>query len=217
MTAEYPPEPWRLRGDLMVSSFLVPDAAVPTRYRHSIPAARRPLAVAGRTVVGVAFVNYRPGGQLTYRELLVAIPSLGPGGQRVTIPEIWVDSPESRQGGRDLWGIPKELASFTWQEGQFGPRATMKVAGSTVASLATRVGGPLAPGHRTVKLPILQHADGGGTVLSHNSVTARLRGLVPSWNFAEDGPLAFLAGRRPTASFALIDSSITFGERVERS
>ncbi len=60
----------------------------------------------------MAFVEYAPRGVLPYRELLVALLVLGRRGVWYTIPRIWVDSAQSRIGGRELWAIPKELASF---------------------------------------------------------------------------------------------------------
>ena len=66
-----------------------------------------------------------PGSDLTYSELLVArrarstsdgagsIPRLsGPLRASLEITDIWVDSPASRNGGRELWAIPKELCDL---------------------------------------------------------------------------------------------------------
>ena len=36
---------------------------------------------------------------------------------------MWVDSPESRAGGRELWGYPKELAEFELAIGSAGGTA----------------------------------------------------------------------------------------------
>ncbi|HCB06324.1 MAG TPA: hypothetical protein DEQ43_19155 [Nocardioides bacterium] len=61
---------------------------------------------------GAAFVSYDEGSPLTYHELLVARPvSTVEHGRRVTITDIWVDSPASVAGGRELWAIPKGCAT----------------------------------------------------------------------------------------------------------
>ena len=65
-------------------------------------------------VYGAAFVSYEEGSPLTYSELLVARPvSTDKDGRRVSITDIWVDSPASVAGGRELWAIPKGLCDFT--------------------------------------------------------------------------------------------------------
>src|SRR5687768_9930059 len=98
----YPPEPWQLHGRACVSVWLVRATALP-------PLPVRPVTVFGRAVVGTAFVDYRPPG-MAYHEVLAAV--LVRRGLRfgVSIPRIWVDSPASLAGGRELWGIPKEPA-----------------------------------------------------------------------------------------------------------
>ena len=91
-TGGYPAAPWRLRGQMWGTLFAV--AGAPGRPRGAYAA---------------AFVSYEPGSPLTYSELLVARPL---GGTRVQVTDIWVDSPASRAGGRELWAIPKELCGL---------------------------------------------------------------------------------------------------------
>ncbi|WP_219993191.1 acetoacetate decarboxylase family protein [Cryobacterium arcticum] len=210
----YPPEPWYLGGTMNVSVFLVSEADLPAGC--DLPNGRRPLRVGSRVVVGVAAVRYLPGGVLDYDELLIAVPSLGRGGFRVTIPQIWVDSATSRQGGRELWGIPKELAEFTGTERAGATSMSMTVDSNPVAAVRARRGLPLLPGMRQLALPILQRLDGRLT-LSHNRVIGRMSGLRASWRFAATGPLGYLHGRRPLLSLALHDAAIIFGMDVTRS
>ena len=74
---------------------------------------------------GAAFVSYEEGSPLTYHELLVARPvSTDAHGRRVTITDIWVDSPASVAGGRELWAIPKGLCDFTFESAHTGPLTT---------------------------------------------------------------------------------------------
>lgn len=212
----YPPEPWYLGGSLLVSVFRVPTAQLPPEFA----AGPRPLALGRHTIVGVAFAQYLPGGALAYDELLVATPTLQRGRPRVTIPQIWVDSPRSLEGGRALWGIPKQPAAFERRVSTKPGRAdAASVAAATadgpIATLRSRVGLPLVPGMRQVALPILQRTATGG-ILSHNRVIGRIRGLRTAWTFDPAGPLGYLAGRTPLASFSLGDASIVFGMDVRR-
>lgn len=201
----YPPEPWYLGGSMLISAFLVPPAALPPL---DIPDGRRALRVGGKVVVGAAFVRYTPGGVLAYDELLIAVPN----GSRVTIPQIWVDSAASMAGGRELWGIPKQLAEFERTDTRDG--ATMAMG--SVASIDARYGRPLLPGMRQVPLTTLQSFD-GRRILSRNRVIGRVSRLRATWTFDPDGPLGYLAGRRPFFSAAIRDASIIFGTKVERS
>ena len=200
----YPPEPWYLGGSLLASAFLVDDGV----FRDALPAGRHALRFGSKVVVGVASASYVPGGVLAYEELLVALPTWGRGGLRITIPQIWVDSAQSREGGRALWGIPKELAVFERSE----TRAAMNGADMVLDS---RTGRALLPGMRQLALPILQSVE-GGSILSHNRVIGRIRSLRARWSFAADGPLGYLAGHTPFVSFAVRDASIVFGMDVER-
>lgn len=202
----YPPEPWHLGGELLVSAFLVPTREVPGAR---LPDGRRPIRWGRRALVGVAFIHYAAGGVLQYEELLVALQSLP--GPVVTIPLIWVDSAESRAGGRELWSIPKELGRFARQETPAGA----SVALDGIARLDADVGSRLVPGMPRLPLTTLQSHD-GRRVLSRNHVLGRIRRMRPRWTFDPDGPLAFLANRRPVFSVAIRDASITFGLDVER-
>jgi hypothetical protein len=60
-------------------------------------------------------VRYREG-TLSYNEVFVG--SVVRRGARVGlwVHGIWVDSPESLWGGRRIWGLPKQLATFTWRD-----------------------------------------------------------------------------------------------------
>jgi hypothetical protein len=212
----YPPEPWYLGGSLLVSAFRVPVAALPGELAEALPRRRTPVVVAGHAVIGVAFARYLPGGVLAYNELLVAAPSLDRAALRYTIPQIWVDSPVSQRGGRELWAIPKQLASFERSDSADAAAVSAATGLGPVARLDARYGRTLPGGMRQLPLPTHQ-ADGLGGTLSHNRVTGRVCALSTRWDFAAEGPLGYLAGRRPLASFALRDASIVFGMDVRRS
>ena len=93
----YPPAPWNMHGQLWLSLFRVREGDHPDREPG---------------VYGAALVSYETPSPLTYSELLVARQVRQAGGRRVNITDIWVDSPDSLEGGRALWAIPKDLCEF---------------------------------------------------------------------------------------------------------
>jgi hypothetical protein len=113
----YPPQPWNLVADARVSVWRVPAADLPAL-------AAQPLVIAGHASVFTAWIDYTPPGQLAYHELLAAVAVKG---RRVScsITEIWVDSEVSRDGGRDLWAIPKDLATLPHLHGDGGHRGRL--------------------------------------------------------------------------------------------
>lgn len=214
---KYPPEPWYLGGTLLVSTFLVPRRQLPS---HMLAAASEagvtPVSVGSRIVASAVFVRYTSGGVLTYDELIGGLLVRRGVSPMVTIPNIWVDSAQSRIGGRELWSIPKHLADFDWVERGGRIAASMSSDGAPVAALDARIGRRLLPGTPPVPLTTAQHLD-GRTVVSHNYIYPTVRSLSAEWTFAADGPMGYLQGRRPTLSVALADASIVFGVDVARS
>lgn len=201
----YPPEPWDLRGQLHASAFLVPLAEVPC----DVPSGCEPVRVGRNGIVGVAWVDYGPGGVMQYRELMATL--LVRKGLRImpTITHIWVDSPSSRDGGRALWGIPKELAEFDFD----GPHLSARDSEGPLAhATITRV---LAlPGRWPSGFRVAQWLDGRPKL---SPVRSRAAVELSRATFSADpsGPLAFLAGRKPLASFSLRDFRMCFGSSRE--
>jgi hypothetical protein len=205
----YPPEPWDLRGQLYLSVFAVPGAALPA-LPAPLAAAVGPVLIGGRALVGAAWVRYEPGGTLDYRELLSAVLVLQRYRPRVSILDIWVDSPASRDGGRALWGIPKELAEFVLTTD----------TGGTTAAVATTAGGEIAkttvtrgiriPGRWPAPLSVVQAL---GDRVRHTRVRgwAGLRLSRATWHADPAGPLGYLAGRRPLLTATLADFRLRFG------
>lgn len=103
-TAPFPPAPWEMVGVGWAGLFCT-NAPVP------LPAGRRRLLPPRLAVV--ALLRYRAG-TLAYDELIVGVLArrgLRPG---LVVTHIWVDSVASLHGGRQIWGLPKQLATFTW-------------------------------------------------------------------------------------------------------
>ncbi|MEX0835315.1 MAG: acetoacetate decarboxylase family protein [Nitriliruptor sp.] len=212
MTAEplYPPEPWHLGGSMHVSLWRVPVGDLPASLHAALPTGARIATVAGTALVGTAFVHYEPGSVLSYDELLVATLVRHGRGLRITISDIWVDSPASVAGGRELWGIPKRLADFErggTRRGSLQVRAIED--GVTLAELQV-VPGVRVPGWRRLPMPTTQRLDGVETVSRVQSL-ARVRFARAAWRFPAGSPIAWLQDRRPIVTTSFEELAITFG------
>jgi Acetoacetate decarboxylase (ADC) len=199
----YPAAPWQMVGSLWLTLFKV---------REPVDE----LRPAG--VYGAAFVSYEEGSPLTYSELLVARPlSTDAYGRRVTVTDIWVDSPASVAGGRELWAIPKGLCDFTFESAHTGPLTTTewraRLGRAPIASARFR-----DVSRASVRLPFK-----GGTWqpgiedTEGQERTATLQGsskALPArghWDINPDGPLGWLAGARQLASFRQAAFRMSFG------
>lgn len=194
----FPSPPWHLRGDLWLSLFPVRSGT-----------AERPAGL-----YGAAFVDYREDGVLAYQELLVARLVRDGALPRVHLTDIWVNSQASFEGGRSLWAIPKELADLHRGERRLGPVTrtgwSARVAGTPIAA----AGFTATPGvalRSPLAFTTRQTREDGRPVVAHVSGSARSLPCLGGWRFGTDGPLAWMRGRRPVASFVVGDFRITFG------
>ncbi len=150
----------------------------------------------GRTAGGLLIAKYERGSTLECGELLVfpALTRVG-GSVGMWISHAYVDSPQSLDGGRRMWGVPKDLATFAWRDG--GVTITRE-DGTPLLDAAWR-----AP-RTTLPLPGLTRSNGstggadrrafaGGGRLTMGSVSAAVD-VPPQSPFAALG----LAGRRPS-------------------
>ncbi|MGM1060828.1 acetoacetate decarboxylase family protein [Saccharothrix sp. Mg75] len=189
---DYPPEPWLLHGRACVTTWLVPAPALP-----DLPVP--PLVVGGRAVVGTAFVEYTPPG-MAYRELLAAVVVRRPG---VSITHIWVDSEASRAGGRELWGIPKEMAEFP-------ARSRARTADGPIASVTCS---PAGVGLRLPAAATAWQFLDGAVARTPLRAAARVTPARAAWDIAPDGPLGWLAPHRAVASVVVSGLRLRFGPR----
>jgi acetoacetate decarboxylase len=133
----------------------------------------------------------------------------------VHITDIWVDSESSRDGGRSLWAIPKDLAEFHLDRRSPGPvtrtSCDANINGSPLA--AARFTEARVPSLRTpFRFTVTQEREEDGSpVLTPVSGTSCNLPMHARWDFGARGPLAWLQGRRPVASFRLGDFRLTFG------
>ena len=192
----YPPTPWRMHAQIWMSLFRV---ATPVDER-------RPAGV-----YGVAFVRYEEGSPLTYHELLAGrMVDTGEHGRRITITDIWVDSPASVAGGRALWAIPKELCTFveTEERGRVRSRARWAasidgrpIAAATFGDVSGAL--PRTPFRGETWQPAIDAHP--APVLGSLTGSAKAAPCRSSWRFAPDGPLGWLHGARRLASFRNAD------------
>ncbi|MBV8883520.1 MAG: acetoacetate decarboxylase family protein [Chroococcidiopsidaceae cyanobacterium CP_BM_RX_35] len=108
----YPQAPWKLQGYAFQTVQLVDI----DRVRPLIPSKLNVLSVwPGKTVGGIYLSAYESGSVLEYNELIVIAALVSYGGKFGSwISHIYVDSPDSVAGGQEIWGLPKELAEFSW-------------------------------------------------------------------------------------------------------
>jgi Acetoacetate decarboxylase (ADC) len=111
----YPSPPWELRGPVL----LVPALVDARRAAELVPADMSVAPAAGQAVGGILVASYGGSSTLAYNEVLTFCGvarrgrSLG-----LWISEVYVDSEASRDGGRELWWLPKELARIRIQGGR---------------------------------------------------------------------------------------------------
>jgi acetoacetate decarboxylase len=200
----YPAAPWPLAGSMWLTLFHLRRAADETR-----PAG----------LYGAAFVSYDDPSPLTYSELLVARVATVPGTRRrrASVTDIWVDSPASMAGGRELWAIPKGLADFELDAVRRGPLSTTEwtardgrvpIATASFSDVSRAVPRtPFAGGTWQPGLP-----DTGGEPReapirgSARSFAARAR-----WDVNPDGPLGWMTGARQLGSVRLAGFRMRFG------
>lgn len=187
----FPSPPWQLRATFWLSVFAVSSGT----------------SERGPGLYGAAFVDYAPGGDLSYRELLVSrLVADGPV-PTVTVTDIWVDSPESLEGGRALWAIPKSRASFDLDAGGRSLRRVTASAadeGGTPLAVATGRALTAATPRVPLVLDVRQHRRDGRPVVARARGRGRVAPARVRWDFG-DGPLAWLGGRVPVVSVRLSD------------
>lgn len=144
-SGRYPPAPWRLRGEAAIVAARVREASA-ERLRSP---GRVLLTARGWTLGGVLLARYDTRATLPYHELIV-FSGVACAGARVAfvVSHIYVDSLASLHGGREIWGLPKELADFKWDARD----VTVTQDGRTLlrASLRRRAGRLLLPLHAPV-------------------------------------------------------------------
>ncbi len=126
----YPAAPWNLQGYAVQTVHLIDIDCV----RDLIPNEFEIFSILpGQTIGGVYLSKYQSGSILEYSELIV-VPGLVSYQGKIGgwVSHIYVDNPDSVAGGREIWGLPKELANFTWQ---LDKRVVVQQGNKTLCSL----------------------------------------------------------------------------------
>ncbi|WP_225977590.1 acetoacetate decarboxylase family protein [Nostoc sp. CENA543] len=108
----YPPAPWRLEGygiqtlhwvDVKQAAAFVPSELEIVSF------------LPGKTLAGIYVSAYEADSLLQYNELIV-VPAVVRYQKHIGawISHIYVDNEDSVAGGREIWGLPKEMAEFSW-------------------------------------------------------------------------------------------------------
>lgn len=111
----YPAAPWTLKGYAVGTLHLIDIR----RSRIFVPSALEVIPVLpGHTLGGVYLSSYTDDSTLKYHELIVVSALVRYENYfGAWVSHIYVDNQDSVSGGREIWGLPKELAEFTWREG----------------------------------------------------------------------------------------------------
>jgi hypothetical protein len=114
----YPQAPWTLKGYAFLSLHLI-DIAKASPF---IPVELAIIpSLPGKTLGGVYLSQYTNGSDLTYNELIVVAGLVNWQGTIGSwVSHIYVDNSDSVAGGREIWGLPKEMATFRWESGESG-------------------------------------------------------------------------------------------------
>lgn len=133
MSMPYPPAPWTLQGYGFQALHLL-DVE---RARRFIPSDLQIVQVfPGKTLGGVYLVYYSTSPVEAYNELIVVSGIVTHAGKfGAWISHLYVDNPNSVDGGRNIWGLPKELAQFHWELGGL-PQVRVSQNDRTLCTLA---------------------------------------------------------------------------------
>lgn len=109
----YPPAPWKLEGYAIATLQLVDVALV----RPLVPSELQIISLfPGKTLGGIYISSYGLGSVMEYNELIVVSAIANYAGKwGAWISHIYVDNLNSVAGGREIWGLPKEIAQFSWE------------------------------------------------------------------------------------------------------
>jgi acetoacetate decarboxylase len=128
----YPPAPWELRGRVALIGVPV---RVSAARAAGLPPGARVLSAGPWTLGGLLLADYDETATLAYRELIVfSALALAGGRPAFVVSHIYVDLEASLDGGRAIWGLPKQLARFTARDGRAAVDAADGAAARTTAT-----------------------------------------------------------------------------------
>jgi|SRR4028119_1757 hypothetical protein len=193
----YPPTPWKLQGYALLTSQLI-DVE---RVRPLIPSELDIISVLpGKTLGGVYLSYYGSGSVLEYSELIVNAALVRCSGKiGGWISHIYVDNADSVAGGREIWGLPKELAEFTWEKGS---RAASGYENRVIVRQGEQTLCHLSYNQQNFGLPIPLSGEvfstlGSSIVLFKGEVESRVSPTASKLQVPDESPLASLGLEQP--------------------
>lgn len=193
----YPSPPWSLRGQLWLSLFYASPAQTP------------------RGLYAVVFADHEAGSTVTYRDLLVGAVTRGhDGGRRLRLRQAWADRDAAAEGLRAFAGWPVETGELDRRPGGLGPvdRTEWSASQDGEPIVAAEFADTSRVVLRTpVRASTRQERPDGTPVTTALRGSGRTLPCLATWDFASAGPLGWLAGRQPVASFRSRDVRLTLG------
>ncbi|MBC7878131.1 MAG: acetoacetate decarboxylase family protein [Anaerolineales bacterium] len=102
----YPPAPWKCSGQIWIGIFKShAPRPLPDDFKH----------LFDPHLFVVSLIRYLDG-TLRYDEILFSTPARLGARIGTHVDDIWVNDLASLWGGRRIWGLPKNLADFKWDE-----------------------------------------------------------------------------------------------------
>ncbi len=153
--------PWKLRPRGVAIAAITP---IPLTRARNLQVRRLPPAqvVPGYTLGGLFLADYGPGSDVEYNELvLVSGLTRGPAGISDIawhVVQILVDRQTSCDAGRELLGVPKQMAEFRREPRPGGDTITVFQDGCTVCTVRRRLPWWVAQGQLSITAA---HADVG--------------------------------------------------------
>lgn len=188
------------------------------RAREFVPSEYRIVSfLPDRTIGGLFLAEYGPGSDLEYNELIASCATVWYEGRLAPwVTHLYVDSPESVEGGRRMLGVPKHLARFTREAApETGVRNRITVGEADRLICRIRYGRQLWLWRQRVRLPAL-HGDvrdpSGSTVVAHgNELRGRFGLTRATVEIPQGSPLAMLGFGKPLLSVCGRDMEAMLG------
>lgn len=202
-----PPPPWQLEGSAAISPWLVDARAA----RKLVPSPFEVLEVLPGYALGVVFAtSYSSSPVGGYDEVGYAPALVQAGGDwGWYVSHLFVDSAFSRESGRSIWGLPKELARILWQHQDNRLQVDLDLRGQAVCRLHSRQRGAALPGR--LRVPILSLRE-NVPVRSWLRLQARLAPGSSRLRVARGSPLEGLGLRVGLPSLWAWEARIELGE-----
>jgi hypothetical protein len=211
-SGDHPPAPWRLRGEAAIVIIGVREHAARVFPR---PAGVELLHAGGWTLGGALLARYDEHATLPYQELIVFSGVARAAGRlALVVTHIYVDSLPSLRGGREIWGLPKELADFSWAS----RKVTVEQDGRPLLHASFR----RRPGRLLLPMPLYAPVFGDrGGVTVHAAGWGHLRGTpaVADFDVPRTSPFAGLglSGRHLAVAGEALDLHFPGARAITRS